>query len=365
MASSTPSTSDKSTIDKVKEYYGKVLKTSDDLQSNACCTAVRPPKHIISAMEKLSEEVLSKYYGCGLTIPDELTGLSVMDLGCGAGRDCYILSCLVGQTGHVTGIDMTDEQLEVARRNIPYHMESFHYTTPNIEFVQGYIEDLATAGIRTGSLDLIVSNCVINLSPNKEAVLREAYRVLKTGGELYFSDVYADRRVPKELVDNPVLYGECISGALYWNDFINLAKKVGFTDPRLVEDHVITIRNPRIEELVGHIKFYSATYRLWKLDNLENQCEDYGQAVIYKGTISTCPKAFTLDAHHVIEAGKVFPVCGNTFSMLHDTRFAPHFTFIGDRSTHYGIYADCGYKIPFKSATASPCAPSKSGGSCC
>jgi arsenite methyltransferase len=106
---------------------------------------------------------------------------------------------------------------------------------------------------------------VINLSPDKDAVLREAFRVLKPGGELYFSDVYSDRRVPKDLVENSVLYGECLSGALYWNDFLNIAKRCGFTDPRVVEDSRITISNKQIENLIGHINFYSATYRLFKI----------------------------------------------------------------------------------------------------
>jgi arsenite methyltransferase len=223
----------------------------------------------------------------------------------------------------------------------------------------------------------IRSNCVINLVPDKEAVLREAYRVLKTGGELYFSDVYSDRRVPTELTKDPVLWGECISGALYWNDFLTIAKKVGFKDPRLVEDskieikygciHLISLtylRQKKIRDLIGSINFYSATYRLFKLPTLEPSCEDYGQAVIYKGGISTCPFEFKLDAHHVMPKGKVFPVCSNTYDMLKQTRFAPYFTFIGDTSTHYGIFDGCGSSTPFSSkSTSSNDTPTKS--SCC
>jgi len=193
---------------------------------------------------------------------------------------------------------------------------------------------------------------VINLSPDKESVLREVYRVLKPGGELFFSDVYSDRRIPKSLVEDPVLYGECLSVALYWNDFITLCKKVGFFDPRLVEDSVITINSKDAEKLVGHIRFFSATYRLFKLEGLESACEDYGQAVIYKGTIATSPLGFILDGHHFFPTGKTSLVCGNSFSMLAKTRFAPHFQFIGDQSTHYGIFSGCGTGLPFTSSNS-------------
>eukprot|EP00930_Biecheleria_cincta_P062048 TRINITY_DN4755_c0_g2_i1.p1 TRINITY_DN4755_c0_g2~~TRINITY_DN4755_c0_g2_i1.p1 ORF type:complete len:356 (-),score=63.76 TRINITY_DN4755_c0_g2_i1:165-1232(-) len=337
-----------STKDAVKEYYSKILKTSKDLQTNACCTSAAPPRHIEAAMMKVHDEVHAKYYGCGLCLPDNLEGLSVLDLGCGAGRDVYIAAQLVGKSGRVVGVDMTQEQLDVARAHQAWHAEKFGYD--NVDFRLGFIERLGELGLAESSFDVIVSNCVINLSPDKEAVFREAYRLLKPGGELYFSDVYSDRRVPQSLREDAVLWGECISGALYWNDFHNLAKKCGFLDPRLVKDGKITVNNQKLEGKLGCIGFYSATYRLFKLDGLESHCEDYGQAVIYKGTIPLCPYIFDLDGHHSIETGKVFPVCGNTWRMLHDTRFKPHFDFIGNFDTHFGIYDGCGTLIPFESA---------------
>jgi len=230
-------------------------------------------------------------------------------------------------------------------------------------FKKGYIEKLDELELEDNSFDIIVSNCVINLSPDKESVLREAYRVLKPGGELYFSDVYSDRRVPEHLVIDPVLYGECLSGALYWNDFITLAKKCGFLDPRLVEDRPLAIDNAQIKKLIAHIDFYSATYRLFKLEGLESACEDYGQVVVYKGTIAHHEELFVLDKHHYIEKGRHFPVCGNTWRMLQESRFNEHFEFFGDGSKHFGIFSDCGTTLPF--AEQSQNSEKNTSGGCC
>ncbi|MCP3669002.1 MAG: methyltransferase domain-containing protein, partial [Gammaproteobacteria bacterium] len=269
----------------VKEYYGKILNGSSDLQTNSCCTDTNLPDHLKQAMSNIHPEVSARYYGCGLIAPQELTGARILDLGSGSGRDCYLLAQLVGEQGSVVGVDMTEEQLEVANRHVEWHRDRFGYSSSNVEFRLGHIERLDELGLEDNSFDIIVSNCVINLSPDKDAVLREAYRLLKPGGELYFSDVYSDRRVPGELQDDPLLYGECLSGALYWNDFLRLATVAGFADPRLVEDRPITIDNTTIEQRIGHINFYSATYRLFKIDGLESACEDYGQAVVYKGGV--------------------------------------------------------------------------------
>lgn len=331
--------------DIVKDYYGRQLQHSDDLKTSACCDISQIPAWLKPLLANIHPEVSGRYYGCGLVCPPLLQGCRVLDLGCGSGRDVYALAQLVGAGGEVVGVDMTEEQLAVAGQHRAYHAEKFGFD--NVSFKLGYIERLDELGLADNSFDVIVSNCVVNLSPDKDAVLREVQRLLKAGGEFYFSDVYADRRVPDKVRNDPVLYGECLGGALYWNDFQRLAKRHGFADPRLVDDRPLEITDPQLATRAGNIRFYSATYRLFKLAKLESACEDYGQAVIYRGTIADMPHRFVLDKHHDIAAGKVFPVCGNTWRMLHDSRFRPHFDFIGDFSQHYGLFEGCGAAIPF------------------
>lgn len=347
--------------DVVKDYYGKVLKTTNDLKTSACCTADAMPAHLRALAANVHDEVSAKYYGCGLVAPAELKGRRILDLGSGSGRDAYLLAQLAGSGGEVVGVDMTDEQLATARAHIDWHTAKFGYDRPNVRFLQGYIECLDQLGLEPASFDVIVSNCVINLSIDKPAVLKGAFDLLKPGGELYFSDVYADRRLPRQVIEDPELYGECLGGALYWNDFLALARGAGFLDPRLVTSRELSITSDAVKRKLGAARFFSATYRLFKLSGLEPACEDYGQAVVYRGTVPEEPDVFILDGHHHIEKGRIFPVCGNTWRMLAETRFAPHFTFIGDFANHYGIFPGCGTSIPFNDADD----PAGTSGACC
>ncbi|WP_456413534.1 methyltransferase domain-containing protein [Thiolapillus sp.] len=346
--------------EEVKHYYGSILQGSKDLKTDACCTTDAMPSHLKALLQHIHPEVQSRYYGCGLVIPEALEGCHILDLGCGSGRDVFLLSAMVGEQGSVTGVDMTEAQLEIAIRHQDYHRERLGYSRPNTDFVEGQLEHLLDLDLPRGSFDIVISNCVLNLVPDKSAVLEQVFELLKPGGEFYFSDVYADRRVADDLRSDPVLYGECLGGALYWNDFLRLAKAAGFADPRLVSDRPLSIDDPQQQEKLGNTKFYSATYRLIKIQGLESSCEDYGQAVRYKGSISHHEQQFLLDKHHIIETGRIFPVCGNTYRMLKETRFAPHFDFFGDAGTHFGIFQGCGTGLPFDDAVPHP----ESGGCC-
>jgi len=267
----------------------------------------------------------------------------------------------VGEKGHVTGVDMTDEQLEVARAHVDEFTSTMGYAKPNLSFKKGMIEFLGDAGVAPGSVDLVISNCVVNLSPNKELVIKGVYDSLRDGGEFYFSDVYCDRRLPQAVREHDVLVGECLGGALYVEDFKRICGKVGFLDPRELTREEIIVHDPELKELLGNARFFSITYRCFKLEGMETLCEDYGQVAIYRGTIEDHPHGYALDDHHVFETGRPMLVCGNTASMVGESWLAPHFEVIGDRSTHFGLF-DCGTPVVAK---PSDIVESSSGGGCC
>lgn len=334
-------------LENSQHYYGEVLKGSGDLLTDACTMADAPPPHVRAALVNVHDEVKARYYGCGLVAPSAIAGARILDLGSGSGQDAYVLAQLVGEQGEVVGIDTTPAQLAVANAHKEWHRERFGYANSNVHFIEGDIEQLSLLDLDPASFDVIISNCVINLVADKHAVFSAVHRLLKPGGEMYFSDVYSDRRVPVHLLADPVLHGECLSGALYWGDFLALAKQAGFADPRLVKDRPLGIGDAAIAAKLDGIRFFSATYRLFKLDDLEPECEDYGQAVIYRGGIMGEERAFILDKHHVIEAGRAFAICGNSWKMLADTRFAEHFDFAGNFSRHFGVFPGCGGGLPF------------------
>ncbi|XP_068805865.1 arsenite methyltransferase isoform X1 [Struthio camelus] len=307
----------------VQDYYGKELRRSEDLKTNACVTPARPlPRDVREALERIHQEVVARYYGCGLVLPECLASCRVLDLGSGSGRDCYLLSQLVGEKGHVTGIDMTQGQVEVAKKHIAYHMDKFGYRTPNVDFIQGYLEKLDDAGLADESYDIVISNCVINLSPDKRAVLREAYRVLKPGGEMHFSDVYASQCLSEAARAHGVLWGECLAGALCWRELCSIAEEVGFSPPRLVTASPITISHQELESIVGDCRFVSATFRLFKVP--ADSRAGPGQ-VIYNGGIAGHERELVFDANFTFKEGEVVDVDADTAAILRSSRFAEAF----------------------------------------
>ena len=308
----------------VSVYYGQTVTKTQDLAYDACCTT----DYDTSLLQNLTEEVLEKRYGCGSPLPEALPGRTVLDLGCGAGADCFMAAQLVGPSGRVIGVDMTDEQLEVAARNVAPHMDRFGYPEANVEFRKGFIEEVP---VESNSVDVVISNCVINLSDDKQRVFDEIWRVLKPGGEFYIADIVADRRVPMHLQKDDVLWSECLTGAAYSEDLRRVTQNAGFADVR-------TVKSRRLSDVIEGIRFDSRTLRGFKLP-LEDRCEDFGQVAVYRGTIDGHAASFALDDHHLFIAGQAMRVCKNTADMLAQSRFGAHF-LVSEPLEHLGLF-DC------------------------
>lgn len=214
----------------VKKEYGQIAKTSAGCGCGSCgCSSNMTVQKQSGEMGYSEDEMIgvpegsNLGLGCGnpLAIASLEEGSVVLDLGSGAGFDSFLAAKKVGDKGKVFGVDMTDEMLEKARENA----KKGGYT--NVEFRKGDIEDLP---IEDNSIDVIISNCVINLAPDKEKVFREAYRVLKIGGRLMVSDVVLVKPLPEELLNNKDLLIGCVSGAILKEDYISLLEQAGFTE---------------------------------------------------------------------------------------------------------------------------------------
>ncbi|CAJ1065556.1 arsenite methyltransferase-like [Xyrichtys novacula] len=308
----------------VKKYYGSLLQSTCELNTSAsaCSLACRPVKSVADALSLVHPEVTKKFFGCGLPFPAKLSGCRVLDLGSGSGRDCYAFSKLVGPSGHVTGIDMTDELIKTSRQYIEYHQKEFGYKEPNITFVQGYMEKLGEAGIQNDSMDIVLSNCVICLCADKRAILQQTYNVLKEGGELYFSDMYASKVIPDHMKQDPVLWGEGMGGSMFWHDFILLAQSVGFSTPHLVSASRIEVYNSELKEKAGDISYASVTYRLFKLP--KNPVLS-GATVTYKGTVADFPDQLDFDSRHSFKKDVAGEVDAEMAAILQNSRFCPDF----------------------------------------
>ena len=210
----------------VKDFYAEAAVTAQD---NLCC----PTEYDLSDLSHIPKEVTEISYGCGS--PVGRSGLQegevMVDLGSGGGIDCFIAAKHVGETGQVYGIDMTDEMLDVARKNASQVVKNLGYN--NIKFKKGFLEDIPIEDI---SVDLVTSNCVINLSTNKNAVFKEIHRILKHNGRFLIADIISEKEVPEEMRINKELWGECISGALTLKEVIDHASNNKFNGLLIKKD---------------------------------------------------------------------------------------------------------------------------------
>ena len=245
-----------------QEYYDQIAELQGrDPQATARTRDAEGtiPDEARDVMFNIAAEIKNNFHELGSPIPPALEGCTVLDLLCGSGRDTYIAAQLVGQKGKVIGVEPVKARLGIAEKHLDAEIKQFDYDAPNVPFIQGVPEDLVD--IPDNSVDVVISNCTFNLSPDKDRYIKEVRRVLKQGGEFYFTDVFTDRRIPKELADDMKLRALRLGGAMYINDFRRLVQANGFLDPR----YLFTNKTPVSEEeqaLFPDVAFATITTRL-------------------------------------------------------------------------------------------------------
>jgi ubiquinone/menaquinone biosynthesis C-methylase UbiE len=225
----------------VKEKYGDIATKSNTQEQNSCCGSSCGCSGTDYTVFSESYEKLDGYnpdadlnLGCG--IPTEFAmikeGDTIVDLGSGAGNDCFVARALTGGTGHVIGVDMTEQMIEKANENV----KKLGYS--NVEFRLGDIEDMP---IESYSADVVISNCVLNLVPDKEKAFAEIFRILKPGGHLSVSDVVLRGDLPENIKNAAEMYAGCVSGAIDIDDYLNIMKKAGLVNVKIQKEKVISM----------------------------------------------------------------------------------------------------------------------------
>lgn len=345
----------------VKKRYAEGAK---EREAELCCPVDYNPEY----MKIIPQEILNKDYGCGDPSRYLRKGDVVLDLGSGGGKICYIASQIVGPEGKVIGVDFNPDMLELAQKHRKAVAEAVGWS--NVEFRKGKIQDLRTnlshldtllknrtvgsaddymalTGelqqyskdnplISDDSIDVIVSNCVLNLvqQQDKKQLFNEMYRVLKKGGRVAISDIVSDETVPQHLQDDAHLWSGCISGAFQELDFLKAFEAAGFYG---VE---ISKRDEKPWKVVEGIEFRSVTVTAWK--GKEGPCVERNQAVIYKGPW----KQVCDDDNHVFQRGVRSAVCDKTFRLLQKEPYKNEFVAIEPYHT-----------IPLESAGLFNCKP--------
>jgi len=207
----------------VREHYAERIKGNASCCGPDDCCSPESTLYPEDVLATLPEGESGVSYGCGdpITLASLQPGQTVLDLGSGAGLDCFFAAKKVGKSGQVIGVDMTPEMIDRATSSAK------RLNISNVEFRQGYIEELP---VDPNSVDVIISNCVINLSPDKSKVLAETFRVLKPGGKLAVSDIVTDGPLPDVVKQSLSAWAGCVAGAVEADEYIGMMESIGFTD---------------------------------------------------------------------------------------------------------------------------------------
>jgi ubiquinone/menaquinone biosynthesis C-methylase UbiE len=334
------------TINPESEVRKRYAAGARATEARLCC----PVDYNADYLKIIPKEVIERDYGCGDPSKYLREGETVLDLGSGTGKICFIAAQIVGPAGKVIGVDMTDEMLEVARRNAPIVAERLGYA--NVEFRKGRIQDLALSIdlldaelkrrpigdaatflaadelaqdlrvknplVANDSIDVVVSNCVLNLveAKAKRQLFDEIFRVLKTGGRAVISDIVSDEEVPDALQNDPELWSGCISGALTEEGFLAAFTDAGFYGVQILK------RDEKPWQTVAGIEFRSVTIEAFK--GKQGPCVERNQAVIYKGPF----KEVLDDDNHRMERGGRYAVCDKTYNLYRKAPYRDSFEFI-------------------------------------
>lgn len=319
-----------------KKYYAEIAAVQDpDPQATARTrdTDATIPASVRELLFNISAEIKNHSHEFGSPMPPLMEGCTVVDLCCGSGRDTYLAAQLVGEQGKVIGVEPDANRLAKAEKYLDQEIAQFDYDAPNVELIHGVPEDLSM--IPDESVDIVISNCTFNLSPDKDAYVREVKRILKEDGEWYFTDVFTDRRIPLEKAHDIKLRALRLGGAMYINDFRRLVQHYEFLDPR----YLMTFKTPLTpteQGLFPDIAFATITVRAMKSRWAEDVCESYGETVTYKGNLPDYPDAFLFDSNIKFATGKTCPVCGNVTSIAMHSRYSSAFETTGNRDQHIG-----------------------------
>jgi len=320
---------DKNTI---LETYARAAVSED---ANLCCGVDYRQEFTADELQHIPDAVLDRNYGCG--VPRELRrleeGKSVLDLGPGLGRDCFVAARKVGPSGEVYGLDMNDSMLDQARSHKQQVVQSLGYD--NIDFLKGQFD--VEIPIDDDSVDVIFSNCVNNLALDKSTAYREMMRVLRRGSRLSFSDIVSFAPLPKVVRENKQAWADCVGGVLSFTELSELLARSGYTGIRLKTDYLWKDGNRILSDYfhggaslsrqqrdeVGGVRLYSVLVEAFKpVVDPQSECLFKGQYAIYEGPA----QAFKLDPDHLFQAGQPEEVCEKTAEILKASPFKDHFT---------------------------------------
>ncbi len=301
----------------VREFYGEAAQ---EPQAELCC----PTRPDAADLAHIPTEVLERFYGCGspVTAAALAVGETMVDLGSGAGIDCFIAAKKVGSEGRVFGIDMTDQMLSVATDCQPKVAAALGYDA--VEFRKGYLEEIP---LDDRTADVVTSNCVINLSPDKPRVFREIWRVLNDHGRAVIADIVSDREVPPHMRADGQLWGECISGALTEEALLAGLERAGFYG-------VCLLKKSFWKEVEG-CTFHSVTVRGFKFEKKAG-CRYVGQYAVYLGP----QKAVIDEEGHLFPRGTPVEVCTDTAAKLQHPPYRASFVIVDEPTGAGDVTAD-------------------------